>query len=472
MDQDALVAVYERYHQRLYRYCFSIVGNAADAEDALQNTMVKALRALPGEERQIQLKPWLYRIAHNESIELLRRRQEEVEVDPELVASAADPAETAARRQRLRSLFHDLAQLPERQRGALVMRELGGLEFDQIAEAFETSAAVARQTVYEARIGLRQMEAGREMSCDEVTKALSAEDRRVLRRRDIRAHLRTCADCRAFGEAIGARKQDMAALAPLPAVVSAGLLQAVLGGGQAGAAATGVASSVGVGTGKAVATSALLKSAATVAVVAAVGVSAADRGGLIDVVPGGGSAKTRQQTSPAAGGAETTLGSAGDEAAGNLGKSQATGGSDDTGNDGQANRKDGENPNSANAAPGTKGSGEKALPAASRHGQETAESHGGGRAHGQTRSQAKGKSTVTPSSKAKKPETSASPPPRPPEPPAATKKQAPDSSPPPPPVPEEVGADNPPVEPLQPSQPQESQGATGAAGGPSSKEAR
>ena len=75
-DGRAFAAIFRRHHQSLYRYCLAILGDSQDAQDALQNTMVKVLRALPGEERNIELKPWLYRIAHNESIELLRRRRE------------------------------------------------------------------------------------------------------------------------------------------------------------------------------------------------------------------------------------------------------------------------------------------------------------------------------------------------------------------------------------------------------------
>src|SRR5258707_2659104 len=75
-DEKAFGAIFDRYHQGLYRYCLAIVGDPQDAQDALQNTMVKVLRALPGEERKLELKPWLYRIAHNESVELLRRRRE------------------------------------------------------------------------------------------------------------------------------------------------------------------------------------------------------------------------------------------------------------------------------------------------------------------------------------------------------------------------------------------------------------
>src|SRR3954451_23105660 len=128
-DERAFAAIFRRYHQSLYRFCLAIVGNPEDAQDALQNTMIKVLRALPGEERKIELKPWLYRIAHNESIDLLRRRRETAQLDVEEVAPGYGLAEDAATRERLRRLVADLLALPERQREVLVMREMSGLDF-------------------------------------------------------------------------------------------------------------------------------------------------------------------------------------------------------------------------------------------------------------------------------------------------------------------------------------------------------
>ncbi len=311
-DSRAFAAIYDRYHQDIYRFCLATVGNSADAQDALQNTMVKVLRALPGEERRIELKPWLYRIAHNESVELLRRRRATEPLDAELPARDPGLAEEALTRERLRRLFSDLDELPERQREALVMRELGGLGFAEVGEALGTSGAVARQTVYEARLGLREMDSGREMSCATVTRALSDADGRVLRRRDIRAHLRGCAECRRFREEIGARRGDLAALSPLPAVAAAGLLHGLLGGGSASGG--GLAGSLGAGAGKTLGASAAIKSAAAVAVVAAVGVGAADRGGLVHLGPSGGGAPATVQE-PASGASEGGPGSAGTAAA-------------------------------------------------------------------------------------------------------------------------------------------------------------
>jgi RNA polymerase sigma factor (sigma-70 family) len=298
-DEGAFATIFDRHHQSLYRYCLALLGNAQDAQDALQNTMVKVLRTMPGEDRRIALKPWLYRIAHNESVELLRRRRETRPLDPDLAVTGSGLPEAAAARERLRGLLADLDMLPERQKGALIMRELAGLDFAEIGTALGTSAAVVRQTIYEARLSLRQMDEGRTMSCERVTRALSDGDGRVARRRDLRSHLRTCSSCRDFAEASESREREFAALAPLPAAAAAGLLQNLLGGH--GATGGGFATALGGGAAKSLGASVALKGAATVAVVAAIGVGAADRGGLIDLgLPGRAHSRTIRIARPAA----------------------------------------------------------------------------------------------------------------------------------------------------------------------------
>jgi RNA polymerase sigma factor (sigma-70 family) len=392
-DERAFAAIFRRYHQPLYRFCLAIVGNPEDAQDALQNTMIKVLRALPGEERKIDLKPWLYRIAHNESIDLLRRRRETRQLDVEQVAPGYGLAEDAATRERLRGLLADLRELPERQREVLVMREMSGLNFDEIAAAVDTSAAVARQTLYEARQSLRQMEEGREMSCETVTRALSEGDGRVTRRRDVRAHLRSCAHCRGFGAEIKSRQKDFAALSPLPAMAAAGMLQGLLGGGSqvaAGSAGGGLAATLGGGAAKTIATSAAVKGVATVAVVAAVGVTAADRGGVIHLgLPG----EQGQKSAPATPGSNGSSGhgAAADGAAGTaVGQAVGAGGQKDAGKTGSASkdssaaatagqeRSQGHHQATTHAAPQAEGpledaagGHEKAHPEAAGGGQET-----------------------------------------------------------------------------------------------------
>ena len=71
----AFAVLYQRHHQALYRYCRSIVRNQEDAQDALQSAMMRALEALQARERDLAVRPWLFRIVHNEAVSILRRRR-------------------------------------------------------------------------------------------------------------------------------------------------------------------------------------------------------------------------------------------------------------------------------------------------------------------------------------------------------------------------------------------------------------
>jgi RNA polymerase sigma factor (sigma-70 family) len=319
-DQRAFASIFERYHQRLYRYCAAIVGDPEDARDALQNTMVRVLAALPGERRKLELEPWLYRVAHNEAIDVLRRRRPTVDVDSVELAGTTGPEADLETRNRLQRLIADLRELPERQRGALVMRELSGLSFEQIGEAFETSGRTARQTVYEARVSLQDMEGGRAMPCDDVRQKLSDGDRRLIRRRDVRAHLRQCAGCREFERSIAGRREELGAIAPLSVLAAGGVAKALLGGAAGSAAGPGTGAA-GAGTiGQAIGGSVLAKTIATGAVVAAIGVGAADRSGLIHVLPrDGGSASTKSSAPEGTGAGPASSGGGSGSASGSGG---------------------------------------------------------------------------------------------------------------------------------------------------------
>jgi RNA polymerase sigma factor (sigma-70 family) len=297
-DERAFAAIYRRYGQELHRYCTAILGNAEDAADALQNTMASAVRALPGERREIALKPWLYRVAHNEAISLLRQRRPGVELDPDRLTVPAADAD-AATIERLRQLVDDLGQLPDRQRSALVMRELSGLSFKEIAASLNCSAQGARQLVYETRLALREMAEGREVECDRVRRAISERDGRVLRGRRLRAHLRDCERCANFRTGIVDRREDLAQLAPALALPGAiGLMKGLAGGGGAAGGGGGAAG----GTGLVLGGSVSAKSATAVVVAATIGAGGAQVTGVVDL-PGLGdrSAGAEQQSvSPSA----------------------------------------------------------------------------------------------------------------------------------------------------------------------------
>jgi len=263
-SQPAFAVIFERHHQALNSYCHSIVGNSHDAADALQNTMLKALRALPGETRTIALKPWLYRIAHNESISLLRARRPDSDLDTAAALSGPAAHTVAESRERLRDLTADLGELTEQQRGTLLMRELAGLKFDDISAALQISTTAAKQSVYEARCSLQSLQEGRAMDCDLVRRKLSDGDRRTLRNMKLRGHLRACAGCRDFEAALHHRPAQLAALAPpLPLAAAAAILQGLLGTG-AGGSGTGGGLLAGLGLGGA----SLTGKVATVAIIA------------------------------------------------------------------------------------------------------------------------------------------------------------------------------------------------------------
>jgi RNA polymerase sigma factor (sigma-70 family) len=267
-DDAALAAMYERHHQALYRYCRSIVHDDEDARDALQSTMAKALAALRDEERDFELRPWLFRIAHNEAISRLRQRRDAVDLDAVGTLGTDSLAQTVEDRERLALLRADLRDLPDRQRSALVLRELSGLSHEEIAVVLDSSAGAIKQTIFEARAGLHECEEGRTMLCADVQRALSDGDGRVLRGRRVRAHVRSCRACRTFKTALSQRPADLAALAPaLPASAGAALLAHLLPGAKAGlASSAGAAAGAGGGMAATVATKVAIVAVATVTV--------------------------------------------------------------------------------------------------------------------------------------------------------------------------------------------------------------
>jgi RNA polymerase sigma factor (sigma-70 family) len=245
-DRAAFGVVFDRYHRELYRYCYSLLRDPDDSSDALQSAMVRALNALEGETREIALRPWLYRIAHNESMTLIRRRPPAgtpAELHP---AAAQDVEASAEARAAIGQLLDDIRSLPERQRGALVMRELGGLEYSEIAAALDTSPAAAKQVIYEARRALFELAKGRDMDCDGVRRMLSDGDGRTARGRALRAHLRGCTDCRDFQSLTAARRSSLASLLPGMPVAAASVVRGLIaGGGSSGASSLGAITAVG-----------------------------------------------------------------------------------------------------------------------------------------------------------------------------------------------------------------------------------
>jgi RNA polymerase sigma factor (sigma-70 family) len=251
-ERAAFAELYRRHHQRLYRYCLSLVSDPEDAADALQTTMAKALAALERGERVKGVRPWLFRIAHNTAIDLVRLRKprtpveevEEIESSALTVLSAANEAQ---RRADLAEVVSDIRSLSERQGSALVMRELSALSYAEIAGALDTSPLAARQLVHQARSQLHDKREGRGMDCERVRQELGDADGRRPRDRRVRAHLASCHECTDFGRSIRRRRAALASLAPPLAPAIAGeILGRLLDSGSAGTGAAAAGATAGV----------------------------------------------------------------------------------------------------------------------------------------------------------------------------------------------------------------------------------
>src|SRR4051812_33320697 len=203
----AFAALYSRYSGTLFAYCRSITRNPDDGWDALQNAMIKVLVGLRrSPDRTAPVRPWLFCICHNEAIGILRRRSAAERVaGAATCTTVAGADEEALVREVVSEVVSDVQQLPTGQRAALVMRELADLQYDEIATALSTTEGNARQLVFAARAGLRDSRVGRGLPCESVRDQLSLADGRLLRRRSVRAHLRTCDGCRAYASTMRRR---------------------------------------------------------------------------------------------------------------------------------------------------------------------------------------------------------------------------------------------------------------------------
>src|SRR5437899_4149875 len=247
----AFALLYQRHHQALYRYCLAILRAPEDAQDALQSTFMNAFVALRASERDVAVRPWLFRIAHNEAVSILRRRRQHEPLEEQHEPSPDTVEASVAQRERLAQLVADLQELPIKQRAALLMRELSGLSIEEVASALGVSAGAAKQTLFEARSSLQAFAEGREMECEAVRRAISDGDGRALRARDVRAHLRACSACSEFRALIDSRSAELQALAPpLPAAASASVLAGLLAHGGGGLHAGGAAATSAAGPGR------------------------------------------------------------------------------------------------------------------------------------------------------------------------------------------------------------------------------
>jgi RNA polymerase sigma factor (sigma-70 family) len=285
-SEAAFEVAFERHSGPILGFCRHMLGSREEAEDVVQHTFAAAYGDLQRVgEREIALKPWLFTIARNRCLSVLRARREVASEETDVVTAGL--AEQVEQRAELRQLLADLRELPEQQREALLLAEAGGLPQADIAAILGCEVARVKGLVYRARSALVSRREAREMACEDVRRQLANLRGGSLRRNELRLHVRDCPGCRDFREQV--RHQRKLRAVALPVVPSLGLkgnVLAAVGIGGAGGAAGGAAVAGGAAGGAAGAGA--LGGAAKIAAVAAIAV-----GGV-----GGGTAVVLTQHDP------------------------------------------------------------------------------------------------------------------------------------------------------------------------------
>jgi RNA polymerase sigma-70 factor (ECF subfamily) len=192
ISDQALAEDLEQYRRELTGYCYRMLGSVFDAEDAVQETMVRAWRGIEGFEGRSAMRSWLYRIATNVCLDLLRssqRRARPMDMGPSgatdsftgaalpeatwiqpvpdarVLPDSGDPADLAASKETIRLAFVAALQyLPARQRAVLILREVLRWQAAEVAELLETSVASVNSALQRARATMSAHGAGEPIS--------------------------------------------------------------------------------------------------------------------------------------------------------------------------------------------------------------------------------------------------------------------------------------------------------------------
>lgn len=245
----AFETIVDRYQGRLLGFCRQMLGSTEDAEDILQEVFVNAYRAMLADEREINLRPWLYRIARNRCLNHLRKPTADARESMDMVPAveASSTAEKVHNREEFRQLLTDVSKLPETQRSALLLREMDALSYEEIAHAMDTSVPSVKSLLVRARISLAEASQARLLTCGEVRLEL-AEAAEGLRKVSgpVRRHVRECEECSDFRSQVRSNEKILAALSPVgPLLALKGFIASKLGFGGASAGAGGSAAGAG-----------------------------------------------------------------------------------------------------------------------------------------------------------------------------------------------------------------------------------
>ncbi len=288
-NHGAFEALVQRYQPRLLAFCRHMLGSQEDAEDVLQEVFTAAFNAMLGDDRPINARPWLYRIARNRSLNHLRRPQHSGQDSMDIFErdGGASTADTVHKREEFRQIVADVHELPETQRTALLLREIDALSYDQIAEAMDTTIPSVKSLLVRARVSLAEAAESRLLTCEEVRLELGQVAEGLARTTaPVRRHLKNCDRCRGFRVELRKTTRALAAVYPIGGLIflkklwvakvgvgGAGAAGAAASGGAAGG--TGVAGVAATAAGGITASGAVSAGVSTLASKAAAGMAAA-----------------------------------------------------------------------------------------------------------------------------------------------------------------------------------------------------
>ncbi len=249
----AFEILFNRYNSRLLAFCTSMVKSRQDAEDVLQEVFASAHAAMLRDDRPINVRPWLYRIARNRCLNHLRKPvpegQDSMDIHPH--QNGTTTAEEVQHREELRQVLADVRTLPETQRTALLLREIDQLSYEEIAQAMDTTVPSIKSLLVRARIGLAESSQARLLTCGEVQVELAEAAEGIAKASGpARKHVRSCESCNQFRTQVRADRKALAALFPVGplALIKGGFLAKLFGGGSgAGAGGAGAAGTAGAG---------------------------------------------------------------------------------------------------------------------------------------------------------------------------------------------------------------------------------
>jgi RNA polymerase sigma factor (sigma-70 family) len=250
-NQGAFEVLVARYQSKLLSFCRHMLGNREDAEDVLQEVFAAAYTAMLADDRPIMVKPWLYRICRNRSLNHMRKAKPigVDSMDIHVSSHGLTTADQANRRAEFRDLMDDIALLPETQRTALMLREMDGMPYEEIAVAMETTVPSVKSLLVRARVALAEMSEARGLTCDEVRIELGEIAEGLTRRLTppVKRHLKSCDRCKEFKAQLTAQDTALAAFAPVGALIAAKhwvVTQIGMGGSQASSSAAAASSSI------------------------------------------------------------------------------------------------------------------------------------------------------------------------------------------------------------------------------------